>query len=63
MDICWQLRQNQEEERAGREEATAAYMKLQDIIVAVRTDLEEAQDAADRYTLCHSKVHPLTAVL
>ena len=45
---AWQLRRGQEEERAGREEATAAYMKLQDIIVAVRTDLEEAQQAADR---------------
>lgn len=37
-----------EQERAGREDATAAVLKLREVIDAVRLDLQDAQDAADR---------------
>ena len=36
-----------DEERAGREDATAAVMKMQDIITSVRDDMVEAQLASD----------------
>lgn len=37
-----------DEERLGREDATAAVMKMQGIITAVRDDMAEAQLAADQ---------------
>ncbi len=36
-----------DEERAGREDATAAVLKMQSIIQAVREEMVEAQLAAD----------------
>lgn len=38
-----------DEERAGREDATAAVVKLQNIIASVRDDMVEAQLASDEY--------------
>lgn len=38
-----------EQEKSGREDAIAAVVKLQDVIEAVRGDLDEAQAAADRW--------------
>ena len=37
-----------DEERAGREDATAAVMKMQNIITSVRDDMVEAQLASDQ---------------
>lgn len=38
-----------DEERAGREDATAAVVKLQNIITSVRDGMVEAQLASDEY--------------
>ena len=42
------MRSQADEERAGREDATAAVMKMQSIITAVRDDMVEAQLASDQ---------------
>ena len=44
-----QVRSEADEERAGREDATAAVMKMQDILASVRDDMVEAQLASDQY--------------
>lgn len=44
-----QARELSEQERQGREDATAAVVKIQGVIEAVRVDLDQAQAAADRY--------------
>ena len=41
------MRGEAEEERAGREDATAAVLKMQSIITAARDEMVEAQLAAD----------------
>lgn len=46
---AWQVKSLADEERQGREDATAAVMKMQDIITAVRDDMIEAQLASDQY--------------
>lgn len=45
-----QVRSQADEERAGREDATAAVMKMQSLITAVREDMVEAQLASDECT-------------
>lgn len=42
-----QVRSQADEERAGREDATAAVVKMQSLITAVREDMIEAQLASD----------------
>lgn len=42
------MRNEADEERSGREDATAAVLKMQSIITAVRDEMVEAQLAADQ---------------
>ena len=54
LNCCWltssaqQVKSLADEERQGREDATAAVMKMQDIIAAVREDMIEAQLTSDQ---------------
>ncbi len=61
-----QVRSQADEERAGREDATAAVMKMQSIITAVRNDMVEAQLASDQYasplSLCAALKLPFSPV-
>ena len=43
-----QVRKELDEERLGREDATAAVVKLRSVIESVASDLQDAQEAADR---------------
>jgi len=73
-DVCGvravQVRGEVQAERAGREDATAAVMKMKDIIGIVRDEMVEAQLAADqcassphRLAICNANALPVAAYL
>jgi hypothetical protein len=58
----WQVKSEAEEERSGREDATAAVIKMQSIINAVREEMVEAQLAADQCVPLACSPHHAAAV-